>query len=214
MACIDMKCYIHVHIHQLLSRRVHRPPKGDPRRGILPTNHLKFMLRSFKLTLNSCLGHLNLYFPRIPLGVGARSDFCWGQRRRTTRCARLRVRCGARRRDSPRRRLTMQRVRAMCDSGGYDMGDMRDPSHAVREARCSACVRGNHLSNTTCLTHVFFEVVNNAANSISRIKHVLPQRTNEAALDEERQTSSATQLYDSDTVRHRFGQYEYAQSFY
>ena len=33
----------------------------------------------------------------------------------------------------------------------------------------------NHLSNTTCLTHVFFKAASNAANSISRIRQVMPQ---------------------------------------
>ena len=37
------------------------------------------------------------------------------------------------------------------------------------------------------------KVVNNAANSTSRIRQVLPQKTNEAVLDTSRQTSSAAQ---------------------
>ena len=35
-------------------------------------------------------------------------------------------------------------------------------------------IRGNHSSNTTCLTYVFFKVMNNAANAISRIRKVIP----------------------------------------
>ena len=31
-------------------------------------------------------------------------------------------------------------------------------------------LRGNHLSNTTCLTHDLLQVTNNAANSSSRIR--------------------------------------------
>ena len=31
-------------------------------------------------------------------------------------------------------------------------------------------IRGNHLSNTTCLTHVFFKVVNTPANETSCIR--------------------------------------------
>ena len=45
-------------------------------------------------------------------------------------------------------------------------------------------VRGNHSSNTTCLTHVFFkQVMNDAASSSSRIRQATPKKTNEAALD-------------------------------
>ena len=35
-------------------------------------------------------------------------------------------------------------------------------------------LRGNHLSNATCLTHAFFKVANNAADSTSRVRQVMP----------------------------------------
>ena len=45
-------------------------------------------------------------------------------------------------------------------------------------------IRGNHLSNTTCLTHDLFKVANRVANYVSRIsRRVMPWTTNEAALD-------------------------------
>ena len=38
---------------------------------------------------------------------------------------------------------------------------------ASPQAVSLASFRGNHLSNTTRLTHAFFKVMNNAANSIA-----------------------------------------------
>ena len=44
--------------------------------------------------------------------------------------------------------------------------------HPARPSRPS--LRWSHLSNATCLTHVFFKIGKYAANSISRIRQVMP----------------------------------------
>ena len=56
-----------------------------------------------------------------------------------------------------------------------------------RERACvggaeASLIRGNHLSNTTCLT-LSSNVANNAADSTGRIRQVMPWKTHEAVLD-------------------------------
>ena len=43
-----------------------------------------------------------------------------------------------------------------------------------------------YMSNTTCLTHASSKVAKHAANSISHIRQVTPQETNEAVFDKQR----------------------------
>ena len=84
-------------------------------------------------------------------------------------------------------KLPPQRVSPNPDPSSGDW----DPGSGVRERR--ATVAGSHLSNTTRLTHVFFE----SGGLCSRLRWSLTRRsthkTGEAALEESRYASSATQ---------------------
>ena len=55
-------------------------------------------------------------------------------------------------------------------------------------------VRGNHLSNITCLTKVFFKCGEQCSKFLRSLRRRSTRKTNEAVLDTWRQTSSATQL--------------------